>query len=156
MTELASLVFAIWTSLGVRHSVDAPSIAPAIVDAVAGDTGEPLTGIKAGDVALAAVYAFDESGLRHCAVGDSGRSLGAFQLQRLPPSRACDPSFAAREWLRRAHQSFGLCRALPVEERLAALVSGSCGRGRRLARYRWRQAAALLSRVSATSEASNP
>jgi hypothetical protein len=150
MTEqLVSLVFAVWTSLlGAQHAEDAPRIATAIVDAVAGDTGEPLTGSTRGDVALAAVYAFDESGLRRCAVGDHGRSLGAFQLQRLPASVACDPAVAAVEWLRRARQSFAICAELPVEERLSALVSGSCLGGRRLARYRWRRAAALLSRVS--------
>jgi hypothetical protein len=82
------------------------------------------------------VYAIHESGLSACASGDGGKSLGTWQLQGVSTETACDPQKAAPVWLAMARRSMADCSALPPAERLAELVSGSCERGRRLARDR--------------------
>lgn len=89
-----------------------------------------------GDACDLAVYADFESGAQALAVGDGGRSLGAWQLQRVPARLAFEPAAAARVWLGVADASRALCADLPAAERLAALVSGSCARGRTKARRR--------------------
>jgi len=84
-----------------------------------------------------AVYAVHESALSaECAVGDGKRSFGPWQLQGVARSVACDPAAAAPIWLERARHSLEDCSALPPHDRLAELTSGSCTRGRQLARLR--------------------
>jgi hypothetical protein len=150
IAHLRTIVIAVWTAIHplAPRAPDAPVIADGIAVAVAGDELPPLTGTREGDAALLGLYAYRESSLRACASGDGGRSLGPWQLQRLPPALACAPADAARVWLHVARASFDLCGELPVAERLAALASGSCSRGRRLVRWRWEQAGALLAQVA--------
>jgi len=84
-----------------------------------------------------AVYTIHESSLHtECVAGDGGKSHGAFQLQGVPDAVACDPAKAAPVWLARARKSAEDCAALPPSERMAELTSGSCARGRMLARLR--------------------
>lgn len=84
-----------------------------------------------------AVYAIHESGLSvECLAGDGKKSLGTWQLQGVPEAVACDPAKAAPVWLGRARQSIADCSALPASERMAELASGSCDRGRMIARLR--------------------
>jgi hypothetical protein len=149
IAHLRTIVFAVWTAIHplAPRAPDAPVIADGIAVAVAEDELPALTGSREGDAALLGVYAYRESSLRACASGDGGKSLGPWQLQRLPPSVACAPADAARVWLHVARASIERCAELPLPERLAALASGSCARGRRLVRWRWEQAGALLAQV---------
>jgi hypothetical protein len=149
--HLRSIVFAVWTALHplAPRAPDASAIADGIALAVATDVFEPLTGTREGDAALTALYAYRESSLQACGKsGDGGRSWGAWQLQRVARATACDPVAAAPIWLSRARASVQACATLPLEERLAALASGSCSRGRALVAWRWRQASALLAQVA--------
>jgi hypothetical protein len=90
------------------------------------------------------VYAVFEGGNRACAVGDGGKSLGPWQMQRLPASVACDARQAAAVWLERAAKSRIDCAALPENEQLAALSSGNCGHGHVVSRRRDALAKGLL------------
>lgn len=96
--------------------------------------------------ALMAVYAAFEGGNQRCAVGDGGKSLGPYQLQRVPESVACDPMQATLEWRRRADDSWHLCAkrpdgsVRPAEERLGRVAGGSCDTGLELVRRRARLA----------------
>jgi hypothetical protein len=92
---------------------------------------------------LHVVYAAFEGGNQRCAAGDGGKSLGPYQLQRLPESVACDPLAAARIWQERANYSWKRCTKNPPEERLAQLASGSCDNGRTLTRRRAKIAARI-------------
>lgn len=89
----------------------------------------------AGDLV---VYAVFESNLRISAVGDGGKSFGAFQLssKRAPVEVATVPEKAAAVWLSLAAQSRKDCASLPEDDRLAELASGSCNAARVLARRR--------------------
>jgi hypothetical protein len=145
-TELSGLALALMAALHplFAKTPDAPAIADGIVQAVLDDPTH-LTGSATGDVALMALYAVKESGVRRCAVGDGGRALGSLQLQGVPAALACDPASAARIWLGMAHASERSCADLDPDARLAQLVSGSCLRGRQLARSRLRETRAILS-----------
>lgn len=132
-------------SIGLPKQVPL-SVATAIADAVASDEETPLGGSLRAEAALMVVYAWHESNYKACAAGDSGRSLGIFQLQRLPRVVACDPGQAARIWLARAHDSYTRCEGVEEDARLAALASGNCGHGHVLARSRQRLALGLASR----------
>jgi hypothetical protein len=94
--------------------------------------------------ALMVTYSAFEGGNRKCAVGDGGRSLGPYQLQRVSPAIACDPMKAATEWLARATASVEACSDLPEDERLSAYVSGNCEHGHVLARRRATIAKAIV------------
>lgn len=85
------------------------------------------------EAAQLALYAAWESGNDPRAVGDAGRALGAWQLHYGP---GLDLDASARYWLAAAEASRKLCARLPERERLAALVSGSCDRGRIKAGHR--------------------
>lgn len=84
-----------------------------------------------------AVYSIHESGLSvDCMEGDGHKSFGAWQLQGVPRSVACDPAQAAPIWLAKAQQSMADCATLPASERMAELASGSCGKGHQIVRLR--------------------
>lgn len=114
-----------------------------IADAIA-DKAEPLEGLSLRETeALLAVYAAKESANQLCPVGDGGKSLGVLQLQGVPASLACRPSTAVPLWLARARSSMALCASNAPDERLAALASGRCDRGRQKVAERMRLAKAL-------------
>jgi hypothetical protein len=152
---LRTVVFAVWAAIGdplAPVTPDAPTIAEGIALAVATDELPAITGTREGDAALAAEYAYRESSNQSCPDRwvnpvDYGKSFGAFQLQGLARSLACNPVYSAAEWLRRAHASAEHCASLPIDERLAELASGSCGYGRRLVRWRAENARKLLEAV---------
>jgi hypothetical protein len=141
-----SLLFAFWflTSADVMGMIervppggyerggDALAIAAAIAELADGS----ITGDVWEDAALVAVYSSLEGANRRCPVGDGGKSLGPLQLQRSSRAVACTPALAVAEWLRRARDSVARCAKLQPDERLAALASGSCDRGRALVRQR--------------------
>ena len=79
------------------------------------------------------VYAALEGGMEvHGPRGDSGKAMGMLQLHNVPESLAFDPNQAIPWWLDLAARSEKLCQSNPPRERLAALASGRCDRGRRL------------------------
>lgn len=123
-----------------------PAVVDAITAAVANDEELPLTGSYRGEAALMLVFAYHESAFKTCAAGDSGKSLGVFQLQRLPRAVACDPARAAVVWLARAHESYAKCSMNDEDARLAALASGNCGHGRVLSARREKLALEVASR----------
>ena len=92
---------------------------------------------EAGDLV---VFDLFESNNRLSAVGDHGQSHGPWQLstKRARPEVARDPEKAAAIWLELAARSRKDCANLPEDERLAEVASGSCERGRVLARRRAR------------------
>lgn len=68
-----------------------------------------------------------------------GTSCGVFQLPcTFTRNRSLDEQ--AKQWAALRAWSLKVCAALPVEERLAALASGTCKRGRALSRERYAQA----------------
>ena len=77
-------------------------------------------------------------------VGDSGRSLGPFQRLNAPKHFLWDAHASAVEALRQVRESWGGCRHLPKEDRLAIYARGRCSdRGRELSRPRVKMAMAL-------------
>lgn len=92
---------------------------------------------EAGDLV---VFDLFESNNRLSAVGDHGQSHGPWQLstKRARPEVARDPEKAAAIWLELAARSRKDCAKLPEDEQLAEVASGSCERGRVLARRRAR------------------
>ena len=109
----------------------------------AGDAKEIATGIANAapgrqTAALMAVYAAYESSNQKCAVGDAGKSLGAFQLQFVPREVACDPARAASVWLAMANDAQTRCPGSEPDDRLSILTGGSCSRGVLVARTRAR------------------
>lgn len=108
-----------------------------------GDAREIAAGIAhvasdRGTAALMSVYAAYESSMQKCAIGDSGRSAGAWQLQYVPREVACDPMRAASIWLAMAKDAQTRCPDNEPDDKLAVLASGSCTRGRLVARSRAR------------------
>jgi hypothetical protein len=97
--------------------------------------------------ALMALYAAFEGGNQACAVGDGGKSLGPFQLQRASTLTACSALPAARAWLKLADWSWKTCAGNPPDERLALLASGSCQRGRQQVRKRAELARRILTEL---------
>lgn len=112
-----------------------PRIAEAIAQAVNEETATVLASQKE-DAALLAVFGARESAFRMCASGDRGASLGVWQLQAARAAVACEPLWAAREWLRRAREAMRICVEVPYQERLALLASGKCTKARQLSRRR--------------------
>jgi hypothetical protein len=98
-----------------------------------------------------AIYACFESGLLLSAAGDGGKSHGPWQISEdhATPSVASDPDQAAVLWLGMAKKSRIDCAKLPEDEQLAELGSGSCDRGRSLARRRARLRDRILADVVA-------
>lgn len=90
---------------------------------------------EAGDLV---VYSVFESNNRLTAVGDGGKSHGAWQLSAryATPEIARIPEKAAPLWLAAAVQARKDCAKLPEDDRLAEIASGSCQYGRQLARRR--------------------
>ena len=113
---------------------DAREIAVAIAAAVNG--AEPLYESRTVTAALLAVHGAWESGNHRCARGDSGRSWGFLQLSIAHTDRyqACDPSLAARKWLRLAKTVW--CGNNPEGAELAAVESGRCDAALDKARHR--------------------
>ena len=165
MTQLAALGLASWMVLApaierpspsdvlaMMAEVDASGIyarvghAREIADAIA-EKAEALDGLSLRESeALMVVFAAKESANQLCPVGDGGKSLGTFQLQGVTADVACHPTLAIPVWIARAQASLALCTGNAPDERLAALASGRCDRGRKkvAARVRLaRQIAAL-------------
>jgi hypothetical protein len=97
-------------------------------------------------------YAREESGMREAPVPFSHdakdhTSCGILQLPcRIVERHDLDGQFAY--WRRLREWSLKACHALPRDERMAALASGSCDRGRQLSRTRYETAQAALWAVS--------
>jgi hypothetical protein len=111
---LVAMLFALWHAAapGVERQRDAREIAEAIATAVIEDGQRtPILSSHAEDAAVAGYYAMRESWLDLDAVGDGGRSRGAWQLQgsagRAP---AVDQ---ARAWLALMHRGARDCRDSP-------------------------------------------
>lgn len=96
------------------------------------------------------IFTAFEGGMRKTAVGDGGKSKGVVQLQGVADDVALDPRKALRAW-----QALGdavACAGDP-DERLAALASGSCSRGRRLVRRREELRRTIRARLKARASA---
>jgi hypothetical protein len=100
------------------------------------------------EAALLAVFSSYESGNFARAVGDGGRSLGAWQIQGIGAG-AFDPYFAASYWLDLANRNIKGCWRNAPDERLASLASGSCFKARAKVRLRVRLARELAKTASA-------
>ena len=96
------------------------------------------------------VTSHQESRFRANAVGDGGRSLGAFELQGVRPVDAFDVRTAARLAYSRLRESAKVCPAAP----LAFYVSGDCHNrtGRRMSAYRMRMVRRVLEVARETAE----
>ena len=108
-----------------------------VAQAISGAARTPL------EAAEAVTYAAFESANRKDIVSTDGLDHGAWQLRTTNPN-ALVPIFAIRLWMSAADASRAFCSANPPEERLSALVSGSCTAGGPLARRRDRIAHAIL------------
>jgi hypothetical protein len=104
---------------GFDRGPDAKRIAEAIVVAANGR----VTGSKRLDASLMATYSSYESGNKADAVGDSGKSLGAWQIKFIGETMF-DPRQAAIVWRARAIDAEEVCKNLPPDERLASLAGG--------------------------------
>lgn len=93
-------------------------------------------------IAVLTAIAWRESAFKIDAVGDHGRSVGAFQRLNGPRLFLTDARSATVEALRQVRESFGACSWLPVSDRLALYARGNCRseRGRELSRDRMRLA----------------
>jgi hypothetical protein len=125
---------------GYERSRDAREIAAAIARNVDGS----LLGSRRQDAYLIAIFGSYESALRKRMVGDGGKALGFLQLQYAGPEVAFNPDRAIGFWLATARRSMELCAHNAPEERLAALASGRCDRGRRVVRRRMAVLEAIL------------
>lgn len=94
------------------------------------------------DAALLAVFSSYESGNDAHAVGDGGKSFGAFQVQGMGEG-AFDPDKAAARWLELARSGQHRCHRNPPDEQLASVASGNCDHGREKVRRRVRLARSL-------------
>lgn len=117
---------------GFEKAKDAREIAAAVAKTADGS----LLGSVRADAGLMVTFAAYESGMRKFVSGDGGSSRGPWQIQRISWKDANTPETAARAWLAAAQISQKICEKNPPEERLAALASGSCDRGRMLVRRR--------------------
>jgi|SRR5215469_5744514 len=107
---------------GYEKARDAGEIAHAIGD-VASDSREAIE---------MAVYAAYESSNRLDALGDMGRSHGAWQIPVVLQGARAQLEY----WIRLRDNSLQVCSERPRAERLAALASGSCAKGIRKVRLR--------------------
>lgn len=101
-----------------------------------GDTDRKKT------IAVLTAIAWHESNWRIDAVGDNGRSFGAFQRFNGSREYLTNPRLAAVEALRQVRESFRACWSLPVAERLSTYTRGKCSsvRGQELSRIRMQTA----------------
>lgn len=112
---------------GYERSRDAKEIATAIAEKSHGDKWW---------ASHLVVYGAYESGFQKRASGDGGKAYGFLQLQQVPATVAENPRLAIEAWMAKANYSLERCASNPPEERLAALTSGDCQKGRMLARHR--------------------
>ncbi len=96
----------------------------------AGEQGRERT------AALLVSLAWFESRFDAHALGDHGRSHGLYQIQE--HGELADPADATRAALGMLRESFRVCRARPLEERLGWYAAGGpdCSRGLRESRHR--------------------
>jgi hypothetical protein len=107
---------------------------------------DPAFGTMEMDEAVMIEMAWRESTFKRNAVGDHGRSIGYFQMQRLPKSILKDAhrqAVIAYDRLRDSAKSCG--HSAP----LAKYASGNCAHGRELSAFRMREARHLVSVASA-------
>jgi hypothetical protein len=118
------------TPAGFDKIGDAKEVASAIAEGVRGEQ-DPW-----GRASIASVFAAYEAGNQKCAEGDSGKSLGVFQMKGIPRNIACSPRLEFPLWLSLVRYSESRCSDNDPDERLALLASGRCDRGRRKVRNR--------------------
>jgi hypothetical protein len=142
---LKILVLAIWSAIhpAAPRLHDARQIAAAIETAVSQDPEPPVFGSREEDAAVMAYYALRESWLNKDAIGDGGRSFGAWQ-QRNAAGRA-DLGTQARAWLALLHEGARICPESP-----AAPLSGGCSVARSTADRRANKARELLEEAKRT------
>lgn len=93
-----------------------------------------------------AIFSSYESGNKADAIGDGGKSLGAFQVRYASPEVAFDPARAVLWWRSIAVGSLKACEKNDPDERLAS-VAGGCSypSARRKVRQRVKIARELVS-----------
>jgi hypothetical protein len=140
--RLVALVLAVWAAFHPRAPMlaDALPIARAWAQAVGEDRRAPVFGSRDEDLAVGAYYALRESWLTAHAVGDGGKSHGAWQEQSDAGRR--DLLTQARAWLELLHEGARTCPAAPT-----APLSGGCVAARKMAERRVLRALSLLSLV---------
>lgn len=136
---------------GYERGPDAKEIANAIAAHVNRNV-DNVFATRRQTAATMAVYSSYESGNTKCAVGDSGRSLGFLQLQRVSVATACSPFDALVIWASRAKDALETCANNPPEERLAPLASGNCAHARLKTRGRMMVAKSIISETSMQQE----
>jgi hypothetical protein len=139
VAHFVALALAVWATVHPRapRLRDAPAIARAWAQAIDEDKREPVFGSKDRDCAVGAYYAIRESWLNATAIGDGGKSRGAWQEQS--PAGRADLLTQARAWRELLHEGARVCPASP-----AAPLSGGCEEGRKLADRRVRNALRAL------------
>lgn len=128
---------------------DAPQIIEAIVTAVRDDLSAreaPVFGSPEADAEVLGYTAWKESGMRLHAIGDHGRSFGAFQLQS--EAGKGDPLTQAKGALGAFRKARDLCPESPMR----AYMSGGCVNARRLAARRMHEVVEAMK----TSQRANP
>jgi len=105
---------------GFQRGPDARRIAEAIARTADGR----ITGSKRTDAALMAVFSSYESGNKADAVGDGGKSYGAWQIRYLGDAMF-DPALAAPAWRSIAIESIRVCKDNAPDQQLAS-VAGGC------------------------------
>ena len=123
---LIAVCFQIWTAIHplAPRTPDARPIAEATVDAVLADAAAglpPVLGSYPEDVAVQAYWAFRESNLHHSAVGDGGRSFGAWQMRGPYCGQGATIRTQARCWRHLAREGLRMCRSAPL-----AIMWGGC------------------------------
>jgi hypothetical protein len=126
--------------VGVGHYECGPS-SRALAKAIAGLAHDRR------EAALAVVFAAYESGNDSRAVGDGGKSHGAYQLRYVSREIAYDPEASTRVWLWLEREAMAKCPDLPEDERLARVMSGNCAAGRAKSRKRAEMASRLTSQA---------
>ena len=114
---------------------------------------DPLMGKDGPDVlftaSLMTVWASHESSFKPDAIGDSGGSLGLFQVNPStagePKEKLLDVEEAPLIALRLFHTSFRICKSHPVEERMAQYAYGrDCEHRLNISRARIYKAKSLM------------
>jgi hypothetical protein len=147
LAHYVALALAVWATVHPRapRLADAPAIARAWAQAVDEDTRPPVFGSKDRDCAIGAYWALRESWLNAHAVGDAGKSHGAWQEQTA--AGKADLLTQARAWRDLLRAGARVCPASP-----AAPLSGGCEpghKGRKLADRRVRNALRALDEARA-------
>lgn len=131
---------------GAERYGEAADIAKAIAYAVAAEAS-PVLESRELDAAVLAVWAWKESNNRARAVGDGGRSCGAWQETCASPTVAYTPKLAAARELDLARAGVVICPEQPF-----APLSGGCKAARKLADRRVAWARRLLEKVRGVAE----